>query len=81
MFEYVFTREFVDGAYSINNSNRLDGESNQIYLAKEIETALPNKFFTLHCNGTEAKFKFKEELTVEEQNTLTSIMNAHKNNT
>lgn len=80
MQTYTFTRELVDGSYNIDNPLRVDGEGNQIYLAKEIETALPGKSFKLKCNATQVEVIFTEVLSAEEIDDLTAVINNHKNN-
>ena len=81
MSEHIFTRVFNAGTgYDIDNPARVDAESNQIHLAKEVETALPGKTFRLICNDTEAKFVFDQTLTAGEITTLTNSVNDHKNN-
>jgi hypothetical protein len=81
MAEYIYNREIVGGAYNIHNHERLDGELEQINLAKEVEAALPGENFRLICIDTEAKFIFENELTVGQITTLTNTVEAHKNNT
>jgi hypothetical protein len=81
MFEYNFTREIIGDCYNINNPLRVDGEGNQIWLAKEVEVALPGKKFRLFCDEAVVKFEFETELTSGEQETLSDTVDAHKNNT
>jgi hypothetical protein len=77
---YNYSREIVDNLYDIDNVARVDGEGNQIYLAQEIEAALPGKNFNVVCNGADAAIIFTEDLTAEEQTTLGTIVSNHKNN-
>ena len=53
MATYNYTREIVNELYNINNIERVDGEGNPIFLAKEIEIGLPGKVFTLKCCSAE----------------------------
>lgn len=80
MADYIYERESVNGSWNINNSIRVDGESKQINIAKEVEVAIPGKLFKVCCNASEAKFIFDEELTSAEQTILDTIVNTHKNN-
>lgn len=80
MADYTYLRGLINGAYNIENPNRLDA-GNQIRLSKEIETALPGKNFTLHCNGTATKIVFQEILSVAEETILDTTVSDHKNNT
>jgi hypothetical protein len=84
-YDYNYSREKLTtgthkGLYDINNPNRLDSFSKQIYLANEIENALPNKIFNVRCHLNQATITFEEELTTAEQATLTTLVNNHKNN-
>jgi hypothetical protein len=84
-YDYNYSRERLTtgthkGLCNINNPNRLDSFSEQIYLANEIETALPNKIFKVRCYLNQATITFEVELTAEEQTTLTTVVNNHKNN-
>lgn len=81
MAEYICERNIVSGSYDIENPNRLDGESSQIHLAKEIEALFPGNGFKLVCEDTEAKFIFESALSSGEQSTLLNAVMAHKNNT
>lgn len=80
IYEYIFSRVLVGGAYNINNLARVDGEGNQIYLSKEVEAALPNKQFKMFCAASEVKFCFEVELTAGEQTTLQQTIDDHENN-
>jgi len=82
MPEYIYTREQNGGGeWNIDNPARVDGEGNQIHLAKEVEIALPGKAFKLFCDETQARFVFDEALTTEEETTLGDTVAAHKANT
>jgi len=78
---YNYTRNLVNGKWDIDNKDRVDGGGNQIYLANEVETALPGKKFQLHCHHGNAKFDFESELTVPEKTTLDGVVADHQNNT
>ena len=80
MADYTYTRELVDGRWNVDNQYRLD-DSEQIHLAKEVETALSGKIFTICCMGTEVKLSFTEALSGGEQTTLATTVQAHKDNT
>jgi len=80
MAEYLYIRSLVSGKYDINNPDRVDGGSNQIYLAKEVESALPGKMFKLICNDSEAKFVFNNTLSGAEETTLSTTVSDHQNN-
>lgn len=80
MYEYNFTRELINGRYNIENKDRVDGEGNQIYLFQEIKASFADNPFKIICNGENVKIFFQNELTTEQQSTLTTIINNHKNN-
>jgi hypothetical protein len=90
MATYYCTRErFGAGAHinrwNIPNPDRIDGSSNQIHLAEEIEVGIPAKVLCapcgVTCTGDQCTIEFTAELTAGEQTTLTTIINNHKNNT
>lgn len=81
MSVHIYTRAIVDNIYNIDNKARVDGVPSQIYIAKEIEAALPGLAFKMCCNATEAKFTFDDNLTGGQITTLENIVTAHKNNT
>ncbi len=81
MAEYNFTRNVVSGKYDIDNPDRVDGESKQIRLADEIETALPGVDFVVRCNNSECKVITDGDLTSGQQTTLDNVVSAHQNNT
>lgn len=79
--EYEYTRTLQsDGNYDIENHDRVDGESKQIHLAKEIETALPGKTFRVCCNGTSCKACFDVALSGADETTLNGVVSDHINN-
>lgn len=80
MADYIFTRAKQNGKWTINNIDRRDGEGNQIFLAKEVESALPGLKFVLRCNATEAKFIFEKELTASQQTLLETTVANHVQN-
>lgn len=66
MADYTYTRNVTgDGNYSITS-----------LIAKDVETALPGKVFTVHCIGTEVKFTFENTLSASEETTLTNLVNS-----
>ena len=82
MVEYEYSRELLpDGRFDIDNPNRVDAEGHQIFLAKEVYTALSQKPFGLICDATTATFSFEVDLTTEEKTTLDTTVSNHKNNT
>lgn len=83
MTVYNYSREIgADGRYNVDNFERVDGETNPILLATEIETNIPSKIFKLECNGTDVNVDFPSyTLTTGEETTLTNTINDHKNNT
>jgi hypothetical protein len=81
MAEYTSTRSIVNGCYNVDNPLRLDGSEKPIHLAKELETALPGKIFTLCCSGAEIKLCVDGTLTSGEQTTLSTTVTAHEDNT
>ena len=78
MSEHIYTRELVDGVYNFPNQARYDENGVLLLPAKEIETALPGKAFTLHCAGTEIKVDFVDQLTAQEISTLDDTIAACK---
>jgi len=84
-YDYEYTRERLTegdhaGSWDIDNPDRVDGEGNRIHLASEVSTAFPGKKFRLRCVGADCTFIFEEELTSEQETTLTTTVNDHKNN-
>lgn len=80
-YDYEYVREKLDnGAWDIDNPNRVDEGGNQIYLANEVSNVI-SKHFLLLCDGASAIFKFTEELTSGEEDTLDTVVSNHKNNT
>ena len=80
---HVYTRTMLsNNQYNINNSERVDGEGNQIYLSKEIEASFPNKKFLVRCNHTSLKILVKEadDFTAGEKTTLDQLIQDHKDN-
>lgn len=80
MITYFYTREIVNDHWNINNPERVDIDGNQIYLSKEVETALPEATFRMYCNGSEVCFLFDSELSVSDKETLDTCVSNHKNN-
>ena len=80
MFEYTYIRSHANGKYDIPNKDRVDGDGNQIRLAREIATALPGKSLKVICNGTSCIVSFMVELTAGEETTLDSVVADHKAN-
>ena len=81
MTTYNYTRVKNAGAgYDVENENRTDANG-QIYLAKEIETALPGKTFKVKCDDTVLDILFDTALTSGQKTTLDGVVNDHKNNT
>jgi len=80
MYEYFYSREVVNGLWNIDNPMRVDYYSNQIYLANEVETALPDRQFYSFYNVGDVKISFSEQLTEEENGILTLTVQKHKDN-
>lgn len=80
MTEYFFTRAKIGNLWDVNHPDRVDIEINTGYLAQEVETALPGKNFTLHCNATEIKFIFENSLDLADQAILSTVVDNHKSN-
>ena len=80
MTDYTYTRTLSGGHYDIDNKSRVDGGGLQIFLAKEIEAALPGKEFCIKCAGTVVTIRFVDELSAGDKTTLDSIVSDHKNN-
>jgi len=81
MAEYTYVRKKVGIGYDIENVNRVDAEGKQIKLAKEIQTAVPNKKFIVICNHLICKVVTATAWTSAQQTTLASVVAAHKANT
>jgi hypothetical protein len=84
-YDYEYTRERLTGgdhagAWDIDNPDRVDEYDNQIHLASEVSDSLSGKKFKMICNDSDCVFHFEEELTTEQESTLTTIVNNHKNN-
>jgi len=86
MYVYNYTREYVESYnnWNINNPQRVDIDGNQIFLAEEVEQALPDKSFLFYGgynqDPTIARFEFEIELSAEEIVTLDTTVYNHKNN-
>jgi len=85
-FMYQYTRERItSGEYTgrrdINNPSREDGSGNRLYLADEVQTALPGKVFYVHLSGSTCNVEFEIELDSAEQSTLDTVVANHKANT
>lgn len=78
---YTYSREIVNGYWNIDNKERVDGEGNQIYLAKEVEQNIPNEEFKMFANEDICFFDFVNELTNEQKDVLDTTVSNHKNNT
>ena len=80
---YEYTRTMLsNNQYNINNTERVDGEGNQIYLSKEIESEFPSKKFLVRCNDTNLKILVEEadDFSAEEKTALDQIIQDHKDN-
>lgn len=75
-----YERHQIPGGWDINNPNRKDGEGNQIYLAKEIETVLPGKHFKVICDDGHCNVNFQEDLTSEEESMVDTVVQNHQQN-
>ena len=64
-----------------NNPDKIDEFLNKTSLAKEVETALPNKQFVVRIVGTSVVFTFNSELTTEEETTLANTYNSYNSYT
>ena len=81
MTTYNYTRtKKAGGGYDVENTDRVDGGGTQIYLANEIETALPSKLFTIHCDDTSMDIHFDVALSAGEKTTLDGVVSDHQNN-
>ena len=80
-YTYTYTREIVNDKWDINNPVRVDEEGNQIYLAKEIESAIPEKRFKIFCEESVCDSEFQEELSGTEKTQLDVVVADHKSNT
>lgn len=79
-YNYTRTLDVTNNCYDINNKDRVDGSSNQIYLVKEIKVAIPNKHFNIICNGLDVVIDFfNYTLSGGEETTLNTIVSNHKN--
>jgi len=72
MTDYIYERG------NIENPNSKDGEENHIYLAKQIEEALPGKNFKVFCDPVNCKVVMETELSGEEKTTLDNTIAYHK---
>ncbi len=75
MTTYHYTRtKLSGGGYDVNHPSR------STPLAKEIETALPSKKFTVDCNDTDCDINFDVALSAGDKTTLDSTVSDHQNN-
>ena len=81
MATYSYIRTLVNGRWDINNELHVDGGSNKINIAHEIDAALPGKIFNMRAKGNNADFIFSSALSAGDQTILTNIVTNHKNNT
>ncbi|NHJ39633.1 MAG: hypothetical protein FK731_06320 [Asgard group archaeon] len=88
MTTYPYTRDLLTsgefaGIWDIDNPARTDGEGKQIYLADEVSSAISGKTLDIpgvSCNGSSCNINFTSDLTSEEETTLATVVNNHKNN-
>jgi hypothetical protein len=81
MAEYTYSREWTSTDYKIENIERVDGEDDHIYLATEIDSALPGKTFKLFGDENTLRCVFDIALSAPEKTTLDSVVAAHIANT
>lgn len=80
-FEYEYTRHIrPDGRYDIDNPDRVDGEGNQILLAKEIHETFPDLLIKTQCVELVFKVITEIELDSTQQATLTQVVLDHQAN-
>ena len=72
MTDYIYERGNVE------NPNSKDGEENHIFLATQIEAALPGKMFKVFCDPINLKIVTETELSGEEKTTLDNTISYHK---
>lgn len=81
-FAYKYLRNsFEDGRYDIDNPFRVSPYGSQIFLAVEVENALPGKKFIIKCHDNNVDIIFEEALSDEEKMMLDLIVANHKTNT
>ena len=81
MTTYSYTRTAqTGGGYDVENIDRVDGEGLQIYLATEIEAALPSKPFKIHCNNTAMDIIFNDALSAGDKTKLDGVVSDHQSN-
>lgn len=77
-YEYIYTRDIVDGVYNIDNRHTAIVDDLVVPISKSIELILPGKKFICFCSASECKFIFEVELSPSEQSDLTTAVNNYK---
>lgn len=80
--EYTYTR-VCDGVFNIhciNHPERLNLDSEQIFLSEEIKAALPSAPFSYICSCSEFKITFNAALSSGDKAILDGIVDDHQNN-
>ena len=77
-YEYIYTREIVEGAYNIDNPKTADEEGFLVHLSDYVAPSMGGKAFLLVCAGAQAKFIFMVELSAEEESTLSDLVVSYK---
>lgn len=82
MSAYPFTRTILpSGHWDTDHPDRVDGGGAKLFLAGEIEIAIPGHPFTVRCAAGSCVVDFPDyTLTAGEETTLTDTVSDHQNN-
>ena len=78
MAEYVYNREFGDTIHSDPDTYNIGHIGEPMDISQRIKSALSGVIFTVINNGTECKIITIEDLTQEQENTLTTTIAEQK---
>ena len=78
MSEHNYTRVKKTGGWDINNVDHQNDDGSQIFLATEIKAAIPDKAFTVRCDGVDCIVDFVDQLSGPEIAILNGVVAAHK---
>lgn len=75
---YEYTREFGDTIHSNPDTYNIEHQYEPVSLLTRLQTALPGLISQINNNGTQCLITTTEELTQEQEDTLTATIAAHK---
>jgi len=78
MSQHNYTRAEKDDGWDINNVDHIDLNGNPILLATDIKVALPDRQFSVRCDGTSCVIEFTPDLNPAEVIILDQTVADHK---